>query len=328
MYGDVLCSRTESYAVVKTFVTIRVTESCNFDCGFCGYRRSSPVVRQSLSEGDVLFFLQGLAKARSGKIIEANWLGGEPMLWPNICAVVQEAALKYRIKSSITTNGWFDINELATPGIPFSRVIFSVDGPEAIHDRLRRKAGSWAHISRNISILQDIPCWRGIIAVNVILTKGAGQWISTLLDTLGRAGVAEVSFNGLQLADDAQYFRDKRVDDDDLANVLELTRRGGNWNGMKVLGSEHYWDTLKKRTRSIEVRVDDCTVLSDTFILEADRRVGICPYTINELFFDLHGVATEDALGESLKMLQERRRGRMGRACYNCPVNSIHGKYE
>lgn len=125
-------------------VLLSLTDRCNLRCAHCRawHRRTDELTPEEI--GRSLASLPGL-----------RWLditGGEPTLRPDLdgCVAAMAPALRGAVFVHFPTNGWRgDAAEAlaralrdATP----ARVVVtvSVDGPEAIHDRLRGRAGSFS----------------------------------------------------------------------------------------------------------------------------------------------------------------------------------------
>lgn len=67
----------------------RVFEHCNLACQFCGYSKSLHRPRAVAEPERVLAFGKVLGDyARlSGRRVSVSWLGGEPLLWPDLHAL-------------------------------------------------------------------------------------------------------------------------------------------------------------------------------------------------------------------------------------------------
>ncbi len=77
------------------------TQGCNFRCPFC-HNSSLVLGTQELPKDELIGFL----KKRQGLLDGVAITGGEPLLWPDICGLMEEIkALGYQIK--LDTNGSF-----------------------------------------------------------------------------------------------------------------------------------------------------------------------------------------------------------------------------
>src|SRR5881227_440017 len=88
-------------------VVWRITEQCNLGCHFCEYDRRLIRPRASAKVEAVLAFgavLRDYAAAY-GRDVLVSWLGGEPLLWPQLGTVSQIFRREYGLRLGVTTNG-------------------------------------------------------------------------------------------------------------------------------------------------------------------------------------------------------------------------------
>lgn len=129
--------KKESRAIIKERLSIEVTTRCNFECSHCFARAGKaepasltlPTVKEILAEGYELGY--------------RHWhiTGGEPLLWPSLFAALDYACdLGYQ-SVFLNTNGAFITPETARRLAACKGMALSVslDGNEALHERLRGK---------------------------------------------------------------------------------------------------------------------------------------------------------------------------------------------
>jgi len=130
---------------------IEVTYRCYLNCIHCS-SDARPSNLLEMSRVDCLRILRD-AVAMGAK--EVAFSGGEPILWPHICDVV-EAAAKDRVSVTIYTSGYtedFGNKAVRLHELGASKFIFGVFGATAaIHERITRKAGSF---ERTKAAMQD-----------------------------------------------------------------------------------------------------------------------------------------------------------------------------
>ena len=130
---------------------IEVTYNCNLNCIHCSSdaRPSNPL---EISRDDCLRIL-GDATIMGAK--DVVFSGGEPLLWPHIGDVVEEAS-KQHLNVTVYTSGYIeDFRNIAARlyALGASRFIFSIFGAKAAtHERITRKAGSF---EKTGSAMQD-----------------------------------------------------------------------------------------------------------------------------------------------------------------------------
>lgn len=130
------------------------TEACNFRCTYCYEDFALGRMAPALVRG-----VKALLSARAAGLDELHlsWFGGEPLLALDIVVEVQEhvQALErahpgLRASSDMTTNAWRltpnVFEQLA--GLGVRRYQITLDGPRALHDRRRRRAGGQGSFER------------------------------------------------------------------------------------------------------------------------------------------------------------------------------------
>ena len=142
---------------MPTFVQLRVTNLCNLRCKMCGqwgdtgiYRNGASSsatdgeqerlrireligARRQLSLADYVRLLDELAPSRP----IVSLFGGEPLLYPDILALVREIKARGLTCTVITNGGRLEAyaRELVEAGIDLIAV--SIDGPPEVHNRIR-----------------------------------------------------------------------------------------------------------------------------------------------------------------------------------------------
>lgn len=149
------------------------TEQCNFRCTYC-YEDFS-IGRMS---SDVIKGVKGLIdrRLRNLRFLSVSWFGGEPLLAQAIVEDISEHIIRaaadrsdLRYEGDMTTNGYLlntqTVDRLA--GLGIRRFQISLDGPEPLHDRTRRRAnstGTFHQIWQNLLAIR-----KGTAVVDVLL---------------------------------------------------------------------------------------------------------------------------------------------------------------
>jgi MoaA/NifB/PqqE/SkfB family radical SAM enzyme len=116
---------------------VSVTNVCNAACDFCGFARDKTLAgpRRYLNS---TAFSRALPILRRRRIRYMTFQGGEPLVHPDIAALVR-AATDAGIECGLITNGWFlseNVEALASAGL--TRLLISIDSDRmAEHDRNR-----------------------------------------------------------------------------------------------------------------------------------------------------------------------------------------------
>ncbi len=161
---------------------------CPLDCAHCYFHAAGRRWPSSaLSELSDAQFLDKLLRLElRERIGSALWLGGEPLLHPRRLVL----AARLFPRNAVVTSGVVPI----PPDLPLGMgVLVSVDGPAAIHDRLRGR-GCFDTTAHN---LKRLP--RGSFALMMTLTAssvGALEALPALVDRLGARGALVGFFVG------------------------------------------------------------------------------------------------------------------------------------
>ncbi|MBI5021172.1 MAG: radical SAM protein [Ignavibacteriales bacterium] len=150
------------------YLTLNVTEQCNFRCVYCAYgdcyqsKRKHSTIHMSwrVAKKAVDFFLERSIQARD---ISVGFYGGEPLIVYNLI----RRTVKYiqsrtsrDISYHLTTNGSLLTEKIIKFLIEHKFTInISLDGPEHIHDRYRLTVGqhpTYEKIIENIKLIQSI----------------------------------------------------------------------------------------------------------------------------------------------------------------------------
>ena len=130
---------------------VSVTNVCNAACDFCNFARDKNLAgpRRYL---DLAGFTRALPILRRRRIRYMTFQGGEPLVHPDIVAIVQ-VATKAGIQCGLITNGWFlsdYIEALAAAGL--KRLLVSIDSHSLPkHDLNRGLAGLHRRIAHGVA---------------------------------------------------------------------------------------------------------------------------------------------------------------------------------
>ena len=118
--------------------TIQPTYRCNLRCKMCGSPRIATPgdAARELTGDQMVRIVDELGEMGVGNL---QLIGGEPFLRKNEMLAVAERARQRKIRSSIVTNGTLIDGDLAQQlvDVGVRRLVFSVDGVGAAHDRVR-----------------------------------------------------------------------------------------------------------------------------------------------------------------------------------------------
>lgn len=148
------------HSAFPEFISFTVTNSCNLRCRMCGQWSDEGYVanqttdtQQRMRLEDWIRLVDEIAQHRIRFILVR---GGEPFLFKGIMDLLKYINAK-GISLSVDTNGTL-IDRFADElsSISNMHITFSVDGPEEVHDDVRKLKGSYTKIRNNIALLLDL----------------------------------------------------------------------------------------------------------------------------------------------------------------------------
>ena len=169
---------------------VSVTNVCNAACDFCGFARDKNLAgpRRYIDPAE---FSRALPILRRRRIRYMTFQGGEPLVHPDIVALVQAAA-KAGIECGLITNGWFlpeHIEALAAAGL--KRLLVSIDSDSMPkHDANRGLSGLHRRIAEGIARARTFG-----IPTSASVTVSRLVDYEALPETLERLGFHAVTFS-------------------------------------------------------------------------------------------------------------------------------------
>lgn len=133
---------------------------CNLKCQNCqlwksNYRKLRGEDKEQIRKEDIYLIQKQLSKIGVKRI---SYIGGEPFLEENIYDIASNA-ISNSMKTAAVTNG----NALDKESIEkiceknlFESIVFSLDGPENIHDFIRGKKGAFLKLFSNLKTIQKL----------------------------------------------------------------------------------------------------------------------------------------------------------------------------
>lgn len=176
-------------------LTVVTSLGCNFDCPYCFEDKHASIITPQVQEAVVGYVTALLSQIRS---LSVQWFGGEPLLARaqlfSLSSRLEELcdSSDVRFSASIITNGYLldaaTCQELQRHRVRHVQV--TLDGPPAVHDRMRPLAsgrGTFARIVDNLTRAKDF--FPVSIRVNVDRTNASH--LEHLLQILKDAGLQD-----------------------------------------------------------------------------------------------------------------------------------------
>lgn len=154
-----------------TFVQLRLTNLCNLRCRMCGqwgdtgiYRPAGPAGadEEGRSERERIRELVGLGRQLSladyTRLLDqiapfdpiVSLFGGEPLLYPDVVPLVAEIKKRGLLATIITNAGRLETLAEGLVEAGLDVISVSVDGPPALHDRIRGSSDSFERLARGV----------------------------------------------------------------------------------------------------------------------------------------------------------------------------------
>jgi pyrroloquinoline quinone biosynthesis protein E len=143
-------------------ITFILTHRCNFRCEYCdvpqaaGREMSGEEWRRAIDE------LAAIGMAR------ASFSGGEALLRPDAVEIISHARHRGLV-TSLNSNAWLAGEQLDALAGVLDMLVLSLDGPEEVHDRVRRRRGSYAKV---VQVLRDARA-RGLSTATITVLSRA-----------------------------------------------------------------------------------------------------------------------------------------------------------
>lgn len=313
-------------------VVWRVLTGCNQGCGFCAYDRSLPGARVSVPAATVLR-LGRLFAAWSrirGRPVLLSLLGGEPLLWPPLAEVLRELAAE-GLRLSLTSNGSRlerpEVRELLAATL--SELTLSIDGPAALHDRLRGTPGAHARLLAAIDAFVALPK-RPRLRVNTVLMQSTVRHYPRLVAELAARGVDAFSWNLLGGRDRPEFEAAERMAYGPLLRTLRgLDRIVPHLPpGVVLEGGGAYRERQFERLLDWPRPVQDCGPGQDFVFIDEHGRIGPCHFTLDRHALRIEGLVTTADLDLLPIRLRRRRARQPDPTCADCPSTQVFDKFE
>jgi len=308
-------------------VMLELTYRCDLACSFCYLRHCG---RLNRAGGE-------LSAARLKKIIKRFkpgtdfcLSGGEPLLRSDaaeIAAFIKKSGSRF----GLITNGTLLRGKLMRRLAALSPeyVMFSLHGPEALHDRLSGKKGAWRALMRNMAAFSRIAGQRTEIIVNCVVCRENAGSLAAVYRMAEKAGAHRALFSHLQFlrAEEASalkgklprggvitpefehYEADPALIAEQLGKIRELPFKGTHFEERPRLSRAGLGKYYNGRPRPSGV----CPKVRNTLNIEPDGKARLCVS-----FGQSIGDACKTSLSSMLAMKKKIFSGAMPGGCARC----------
>jgi MoaA/NifB/PqqE/SkfB family radical SAM enzyme len=266
-----------------------VTQNCNFTCDHCFNYLENKKKNRDLSLEEIERISKNL-----GRLKYITFAGGEPFLRKDLHEV---AGIFHRNNElqilNVVTNGWFTdrVVEFAKsvlkscPGLSLA-ISCSLDGPREVHDRIRKKEGSFDQVMATLGALSELRAAPG--GERLLLSVGGTYNADNATNLLEVSEEVSVRFKipfllSLIRGKDVQDPRLKNVDVEHYRDVAgRIARRNRELfsdtyplRGARLALIETVSDIVYESSAN-DRRVVPCLAGKKAFVLAADGELILC----------------------------------------------------
>jgi len=317
-------------------VVWRITTHCNLACPFCAYDRTRTIPRNHADPATVRAFCQILAdyQCRHRDPVMLSWLGGEPLLWPALPRLTEQAvALGLRV--SATTNGTTLGSAVVRRHLldHYAELTISLDAPDATHDRLRAWPNGFDSLRTTVPALIAERAARRRplkVRINTLLQRSSIAAFPLLAREVARWGADGLTFNALGGRDRPEYFPAERLFPGQLlrfASALPDLRENLGRCGLAIQGSSVYLERLLAGAGGDLHPVADCAPGERFLFIDEGGRVSPCSFTSQGLGVPLSGLGSAADIAALPVRFQELRNAHKPAACLDCPSTQFFQKF-
>ena len=186
-------------------VSLFLTYKCNLRCFMCGqwgeegiFKSYSPsTLKDLISLDDVGALVRELKRYKTNFTL----FGGEPMLHPHWLEIVH-LIKKNGLRCNIVTNGTF-VGKYAKAIInsKLDEIIFSLDGPEEIHDKIRRVPNTFNRTINGFKKLKALKeqkkTKRPLVNINTTINELNYKYLEEIIEIARDIGAKMITFHHL-----------------------------------------------------------------------------------------------------------------------------------
>jgi len=316
-------------------VVWRITQHCNLRCPFCEWDQSVPRARLHTDPQEVLRFARLLAdwQAATGRCVLVSWLGGEPLLWPELAGVAAQVRA-LGLAQSATTNGT-PLGQAKTLDLVlrhFAELTVSVDGFADFHDPMRGWPGGFdrlRHAVRALVARRASPDALRLRA-NVVLMRQNLRAFPDLCDALADWGIDEITFNALGGRDRPEFYLAHALQPDDVAWLraeLPAVRTRLATRGTRLPGEGGYLDRFAATARGQPIAVTDCGPGREFLFIDEHGVIAPCDFTVVGNGVPTTAITSVEDLLALPARFALRQREKRAAACDDCRSTRVFAKF-
>lgn len=315
----------------------RISEICNYACGFCAYDRRLSGPRREVEAEEALRFgrlLGGFGRER-GEPVLLSWLGGEPLLWRPILPVSRLLASEGGIAISATTNGSTLHRAAVRDAIlaGFAELTVSVDGFAPLHDRLRGAPGAWDRVREGVIRLAAERKERRAafkLRANVVLMRSTLPDFAALCGALADWGIDEITFNQLGGRDRPEFFPAERLRAEDSAALTSMVpdlRARLASRGVRLCADPLYLGRIRASAAGEMLAVGDCGLGRQFLFVDEKGLISPCSFSSGAYGVPIASLRTVGDLAALPSRFGAAHAAGRCAACDDCPSTQMFAKF-
>jgi MoaA/NifB/PqqE/SkfB family radical SAM enzyme len=142
-------------------MTFILTHRCNFQCDYCNIPAAAG------EEMPAAEFCRAIDELAGAGLSRAGFSGGEALLRPDALDIIRHARAR-GLTTTLNSNAWLAEPRMDELAAALDLLVLSLDGPEPVHDLVRRRRGSYARVLRAL----DAARARGLATATItVLTR-------------------------------------------------------------------------------------------------------------------------------------------------------------
>ncbi len=171
-------------------INFLITSRCNFRCNICSYYGNSEEHFPELSFQEIVNFLDQVQTFKPLFFLG----GGEPFIREDIYNILIEIK-KRGLKVIVSTNGYLlDLDKISY--LNLDSIIFSLYGPESIHDNITGVPGSYSVVVEKIKKIIAGNMVKNLVVSTVLLPSNF-KYLSEFSDSIFDLGVNSIKIENL-----------------------------------------------------------------------------------------------------------------------------------
>ncbi len=207
------------YSAYPETISMFLTYRCNLRCKMCGqWGESGSSHSYSEEKLETQLTLETIEKLLDNVMDfkpNITLFGGEPLLyrdWPVVVKMVKKRGMR----CNVITNGVLvkqQARNIIDAGI--DEIIFSLDGPKDVHDKIRGTAGTYDRAMAGFKQLQELKATKGVkaplINISTTIFEANYERLDEVVDSAVEMSAASLTFHHLIFLGEETYLRHENI---------------------------------------------------------------------------------------------------------------------